>query len=77
MQRVLIIITTPYYMHTMYMVLMEHYLLEIPDVVGAFRWDGGLAAVLVGVLQFGLLNGSCEESNSWDIESRGEGQYRI
>ena len=33
----LVIITTPYYMHTMDMVLMEHYLLEIPDVVGAFR----------------------------------------
>ena len=25
--------------------------------------------MLVGVLQFGLLNGSCEDSNSWDIES--------
>ena len=33
--------------------------------------------MLVGVLQFGLLNGSCEDSNSWDIESKGEGKYRI
>ena len=39
------------------------------------RMEVLLQCYIVGVLQFGLLNGSREDSNSWDIESKGEGQY--